>query len=85
MRCFVYKSLSKADTYLYLARRDDFVCLPEPLRRGLGRLEFALELDLHPGRRLARIDPGLLRDSLLQRGFHLQLPPASAVDSHAGA
>ena len=36
MQAFVYKSLKKADTYLYLAARDDFSRLPEPLRDAVG-------------------------------------------------
>ena len=40
MQAFVYKSLRKADTYVYLAARDDFTRLPEPLRTQLGDLSF---------------------------------------------
>src|SRR5690606_40108484 len=32
MHAYVYKSLRKADTYVYLAARDDFERLPGPLR-----------------------------------------------------
>ena len=42
MLAFVYKSLKKADTYVYLAGRDDFARLPEPLRAQLGELRFVL-------------------------------------------
>ena len=52
MLAFVYKSLKKADTYLYLATRDDFGCLPEPLRAQLGSLQFVLEVALTPERPL---------------------------------
>ena len=44
MLAHVYKSLKKADTYLYLAARDDFARLPEPLRSQLGALQFVLEV-----------------------------------------
>ena len=54
MLAYVYKSLKKADTYLYLAKRDDFAGLPEPLRTQLGSLQFVLEVELTPERRLAR-------------------------------
>ena len=37
MHAYVYKSLNKADTYVYLARRDDFDCLPEPCARSSAR------------------------------------------------
>jgi uncharacterized protein YcgL (UPF0745 family) len=65
----------KADTYLYLAARDDFERLPEPLRTQLGRLQFVLEVDLVPGRALARENPEVVRENLATRGFHLQFPP----------
>lgn len=85
MRCFVYKSLPKADTYLYLARRDDFACVPAAVRRGLGALGFVLELELTPERRLARTDPEILRRNLAAQGFHLQFPPPPDAGPHAVA
>lgn len=76
MLAYVYKSLKKADTYLYLARRDDFAGLPEPLRTQLGALQFVLDVDLAPPRKLAREDAEVVRSNLANRGFHLQFPPA---------
>ncbi len=78
MQAFVYKSLSKADTYLYLAARDDFARLPDPLRAQLGALQFVLEVALTPERQLAREDVAVVRANLGARGFHLQLPPNAA-------
>jgi hypothetical protein len=75
MQAYVYKSLKKADTYVYLAARDDFVRLPEPLRTQLGGLQFVLELVLTPERKLAREDANVVRENLSARGFHLQFPP----------
>ena len=46
MHAYVYKSLKKADTYVYLAARDDFARLPEPVRGQLGALQFVLDVDL---------------------------------------
>ena len=80
MHAYVYKSLKKADTYVFLAARDDFARLPEPLRTQLGRLEFVLELQLTAERKLAREDPAVVRENLALRGFHLQFPPASELD-----
>jgi len=77
MLAYVYKSLKKADTYLYLAARDDFERLPGPLRTQLGTLQFVLEVDLVPGRALARENPGVVRENLATRGFHLQFPPTA--------
>lgn len=75
MQAYVYKSLRKADTYVYLAARDDFARLPEPLRTQLGPLAFVLEVTLGPERKLAQEDPAVVRDNLAARGFHLQFPP----------
>ncbi|MFC7302299.1 YcgL domain-containing protein [Cognatiluteimonas weifangensis] len=80
MQAYVYKSLRKDDTYVFLAARDDFARLPEPLRTQLGGLRFVLEVALTPQRTLAREDPATVREHLLQRGFHLQFPPAGAAD-----
>lgn len=75
MLAHVYKSLKKADTYVYLAERDGFDCLPPPLRAQLGTLQFVLEVALTPDRRLARENPEVVRNNLAARGFHVQLPP----------
>ena len=80
MQAFVYKSLEKADTYVYLAGRDDFARIPDPLRSQLGTLQFVLEVALAPGRKLAREDAAVVRENLVMRGFHLQLPPGSDID-----
>jgi uncharacterized protein YcgL (UPF0745 family) len=74
MFAYVYKSLKKADTYLYLAKRDDFAGLPAPLRTQLGGLHFVLEVELAPGRKLARENPEVVQANLAARGFHLQFP-----------
>ena len=75
MHAYVYKSLKKADTYIYLAKRDDFAGLPEPLRTQLGTLQFVLEVQLTAERKLARENPEVVRANLASRGFHLQFPP----------
>jgi uncharacterized protein YcgL (UPF0745 family) len=75
MHAYVYKSLKKADTYVYLAARDDFARLPEPLRSQLGTLAFVLDVDIVPERKLARENPAVVRGNLATRGFHLQFPP----------
>jgi uncharacterized protein YcgL (UPF0745 family) len=74
MHAYVYRSLKKADTYVYLAARDDFARLPEPVRGQLGALQFVLDVDLVPGRKLARENPDVVRGNLVTRGFHLQFP-----------
>lgn len=75
MQAYVYKSQRKADTFVYLARRDEFTVLPEPLRTQLGPLAFVLEVALTPERKLARQDAAVVRENLSSRGFHVQFPP----------
>lgn len=76
MHAYVYKSLNKADTYVYLAGRDAFERLPDPLRGQLGTLAFVLDVDLTGERRLARENPDVVRNNLAARGFHVQFPPS---------
>ena len=80
MQAYVYKSLRKADTYVFLAERDDFTRMPEPVRLQLGALQFVLEVALTPGRRLAQASADQVRANLAARGFHLQVPPLPAGD-----
>ncbi|MGO1069964.1 YcgL domain-containing protein [Lysobacter sp. CA199] len=76
MQAYVYKSLRKADTYVYLSARDDFQRLPDLMREQLGSLQFVLEVELTPQRKLARADAEQVRRNLRAHGFHLQFPPA---------
>ena len=80
MHAYVYKSQRRPDTYVYMAGRDDFSCLPAPLRAELGALKLVLEFELGPGRKLASEDPEVVRRNLAARGFHLQMPPSQAGD-----
>jgi hypothetical protein len=75
MKCFVYRCARRPETYVYLRDRDAFGLLPAEIAGRLGALSLVLELDLVPGRRLAREDADTVRRNLVDRGFHLQLPP----------
>lgn len=75
MRCFIYKSSRKEGAYAFLRVRDDFAVLPPELAASLGRLTFTMEIELVPGRRLAREEASVVMEHLARQGFHLQLPP----------
>ncbi|CAK0746785.1 YcgL domain-containing protein TevJSym_at00520 [Gammaproteobacteria bacterium] len=75
VRCRVYRSNRKAETYLYLREDETEEVLPEDLRRLFGRLELAMELELHAGRSLARENVHEVMNNLRTRGWHLQMPP----------
>lgn len=84
MNAHVYRSARRSDTYLYLKTRDDFGALPAPLRERLGALAFVLEVELAPGRRLARVDADAVREALATRGYFLQLPPGQEAGQTSG-
>ena len=77
MLCFVYKSLKKSDTYLFVKDKDDFQEVPAALQQMLGRLEFIMEVDLAKRKKLAQADCEQVRQQLQQQGFYLQLPPTT--------
>ncbi len=81
MQAYVYKSQRKDDTFVYLATRDDFEQIPEPLRVQLGPLAFVLEVALTPERKLARGNAEEVRRQLAAQGFHIQFPPPTYLPS----
>ena len=83
MLCFIYKSLKRDELYLYLDKKDDFSAIPEALFKSLGRLQFVMELQLSPERKLAREDVSRVMDSLESKGFFIQMPPVMTPPSLA--
>lgn len=75
MRCFVYKSVRKADTYIYLRDEGAFDLLPAALLDQMGPPVFVIELLLDPERKLAREDVATVMRNVAEQGYHLQLPP----------
>jgi uncharacterized protein YcgL (UPF0745 family) len=75
MQCFIYKSLKKDYLYLYISNKDDYSKVPDALFNSLGKMEFVMDLELSPERKLAREDAGKVIESLQQQGFFVQMPP----------
>lgn len=73
LTCHIYRSTRKADTYLYLAEKDDFSVLPEELLQVFGEPEFSFSLEISANRRLAKEDPEQVLHNLHDRGYHLQM------------
>lgn len=82
MLCFIYKSLKKAELYLYLDKKDDFSAVPEVLLQSVGRLEFVMELELTPERKLAKEKSEKVLAALQEKGFFVQLPPTMMSATH---
>lgn len=75
MKCFVYKSNKKADSYIYLSQKNDFKNIPEQLLQLFGEPEFALEFELTENRKLALADAKQVIQNLSEQGYYLQMPP----------
>lgn len=85
MLCFIYKSLKKDALYLYLDKKDDFSAIPDALFKSLGSLQFVMELQLSPERKLAREDVNKVIASIEGKGFFIQMPPLMALTPIAAA
>ncbi len=79
MQCYIYKSLKKDQLYLYLDAKDDFSAVPEALFNNLGKLEFVMELELTPERKLAKEDAAKVIASLKSKRFFVQMPPTNVA------
>lgn len=75
MLCAVYKSRKKADTYLYVNKRDDFSDVPKALLDTFGAPQFVMLVPLHKPRNIGNIGIEGLNAILKEKGFYLQLPP----------
>lgn len=78
--CYIYRCGAKADMYVYLRQRDDFACLPEELGKRVGRLDFAMQIELDEHKKLARENVATVMQNLQKQGFHLQLPSETPID-----
>ena len=74
MKCYVYKSLRKEDTFLYLGEKDRFDLLPEGLLLLFGKPGFVLEFELTKDRVLAQADAKKVLADLHEHGYYLQVP-----------
>lgn len=75
MLCAVYKSPKKAETYLYVIKRDDFSVVPEGLMTTFGTPMLVTVLSLAKRDKLALADIDKVKKMLLTQGYYLQLPP----------
>jgi uncharacterized protein YcgL (UPF0745 family) len=81
LQCFVYKSLRRADTYVYLREAEGFGVLPPPIAEQLGTLGFVIEIELSSQRKLARENVDMVMLNLDTQGYHLQWPARESADT----
>ena len=79
MKCYVYKSPKKSDTYIYLCNKDEFGIIPIQLLEHFGTPEFTLEFDLDEDRKLAFANAKHVLAKLEEQGYYLQLPPQNKL------
>ena len=75
MLCAVYKSIRKSQTYLFIAKRDDFTSVPDALLTQFGPPQLVSLLNLQEKTKLALADPANVRSAIKKNGYYLQLPP----------
>ncbi len=75
MLCTIYKSSRKAQTYLFVNKRDDFSSVPEALMKTFGTPNLVTIINLDTKDKLAMADLDKVKSSLNEQGFYLQLPP----------
>lgn len=75
MLCAIYKSARKAQTYLFVNKRDDFATVPDELMKMFGTPNLVTLINLATKDKLAMADLEKVKTSLVEQGFYLQLPP----------
>ena len=75
MLCTVYKSIRKPQTYLFIAKRDDFTPVPDELLNRFGQPQLVSIINLKETTKLALADPLSVQKSIMKDGYYLQLPP----------
>ena len=75
MLCAIYKSPKKAQTYLFVTKRDDFSSVPDGLMTTFGTPTLVTLINLATKKKLAMADLDKVKENLAEKGFYLQLPP----------
>ena len=74
MQTYIYRSKKRKGLYVYLPEQDKFDALPQAVQEAVGELEYAMELDITPERKMAKEDPVAVLNNLRDYGFHIQMP-----------
>lgn len=74
IKCTVYKSLKKDETYVFIPSETSLSDLPDELKKILGETEKTMILTLTPEKKMARGTGADVIKSIEKQGFHLQMP-----------
>jgi uncharacterized protein YcgL (UPF0745 family) len=75
MLCAVYKSIRKPQTYIFVAKRDDFSQVPTPLLEKFGPPQLVSVLNITETTKMAIANAAKVIKEVTNTGFYLQLPP----------
>lgn len=75
MLCTVYKSTRKADTYLFVKKRDCFDDVPEALMAMFGTPQLVMVFPIAKRESLGMADIHKVRAAIDENGYYLQIPP----------
>ncbi|BAJ02437.1 YcgL domain-containing protein [Shewanella violacea] len=75
MICAVYKSRLRADSYLFVEKRNEFERVPEALMKMFGSPTLVMMLPLSKRDHLGFADISKVKSELVSKGYYLQLPP----------
>jgi len=74
IKCTVYKSLKKDETYVFIPTETPLSDLPDELKNVLGETEMVMSLTITPEKKMARGTGAEVMESIDKQGFHLQMP-----------
>ncbi|PIW59285.1 YcgL domain-containing protein [Shewanella sp. CG12_big_fil_rev_8_21_14_0_65_47_15] len=75
MLCAVYKSSRKADTYLFVKKRDCFEDVPVALMDMFGVPQLVMVFPIAKRESLGMADIHKVRAAMEDKGYYLQIPP----------
>ena len=81
IKCTVYKSLKKDETYVFIPTTSQLSDLPDELKSVLGETEKIMTLTITPEKKMARGTGADVIKSFEEQGFHLQMPEKPHINS----
>lgn len=72
----IFRSSKKDEMYLYVEKSKGTKDVPEALMERFGKPISAMTMLIKPEQKLARANAQDVMDSIVEKGFYLQMPPA---------
>lgn len=82
IECTIYKSLKKDETYVFVPTEMKLSDLPDELKNVLGKTEKVMTLNITAEKKLARCTGTEIMKSIIEQGFHLQMPENSQLNKN---